>query len=180
LDAWLKKANSYSELGEYEESINATDNAIELNKTDDRLWVLKGSYLVMLEKYDEAVKTFDKAIGLNPKSGSAWQLKGYTLDAQGKYDDAIKCFKKANDLDSDYWTYISGMGNTHYDNGEYVAAIKYYEAEIKEDPTNEYAWYNKANALRMLHRNSEAEAAYAKARELGYSGTMTLLEMTTK
>jgi hypothetical protein len=31
----------------------------------------------------------------------------------------------------------------------------------------------------MLHRNPEAEAAYAKARELGYSGDMTLMEMTT-
>jgi hypothetical protein len=31
----------------------------------------------------------------------------------------------------------------------------------------------------MLHRNSEAEAAYKKARELGYSGEMTLMEMTT-
>ena len=72
------------------------------------------------------------------------------------------------------------MGNTHYDNGEYIAAIKYYEAEIKEDPTDEYAWYKKANALRMLHRNSEAEKAYGKAREFGYSGTMTLLEMTAK
>jgi hypothetical protein len=32
----------------------------------------------------------------------------------------------------------------------------------------------------MLHRNSDAEAAYAKARELGYNGIMTLLEMTAK
>ena len=32
----------------------------------------------------------------------------------------------------------------------------------------------------MLHRNSEAEAAYTKARELGYNGTMTLMEMTAK
>jgi tetratricopeptide (TPR) repeat protein len=71
-------------------------------------------------------------------------------------------------------------GNFHYDAGEYVAAIRYFDETIKQDPKNEYAWYNKANALRMLHRNSEAEAAYAKARELGYSGTMTLMEMTAK
>jgi tetratricopeptide (TPR) repeat protein len=73
-----------------------------------------------------------------------------------------------------------GKGNSHYNAGEYVAAIKYYDAAIKANPENEYAWYNKADALRMLHRNSEAEKAYGKARELGYSGTMTLLEMTAK
>ena len=71
-------------------------------------------------------------------------------------------------------------GNSHYDAGEYVAAIRYYDEAIKQDPKDKYAWYNKANALRMLHRNSEAEAAYTKARELGYNGAMSLLEMTAK
>jgi tetratricopeptide (TPR) repeat protein len=72
------------------------------------------------------------------------------------------------------------MGNKHYGSGEYVVAIKYYDAAIKQDPKDKYAWYIKANALRMLHRNSEAEAAYAKARELGYSEPMTMMEMTAK
>ena len=76
--------------------------------------------------------------------------------------------------------YFRRMGNSHYEAGEYVAAIKYYDAVIKDNPEDEYAWYNKADALRMLHRDSEAKAAYARARELGYSGTMTLMEMTTK
>jgi Tfp pilus assembly protein PilF len=53
-----------------------------------------------------------------------------------------------------------------------------YDEAIKQDPKDEYAWYNKAMAQRMLHRDSEAKAGYAKARELGYSGTMTLMEMT--
>ena len=156
------------------------DKVTELNKTNDVAWAMKGTSLLLSGNSDEAVKTLDKAIGLDSKNAMLWQLKGYALDAQGKYDDAIKCFKKANDLDLDYWTYISGIGNTHYENGEYSAAIKYYEAEIKDDPTDEYAWYNKANALRMLHRNSDAEKAYAKARELGYSGDWTFLEMLAK
>ena len=56
-----------------------------------------------------------------------------------------------------------------------IAAIRYYDEAIRQDPKNEYAWYIKAMALRMLHRDSEAKAAYPKARELGYSGTMTLI-----
>jgi Flp pilus assembly protein TadD len=46
------------------------------------------------------------------------------------------------------------------------------------DPNNAIVWNNKGNALRMLHRNSDAKAAYAKARELGYSGPMTQMETT--
>jgi len=54
-----------------------------------------------------------------------------------------------------------------------------YDQAIRLHPEFAIAWKNKADALRMLHRNSEAEAAYAKARELRYSGTMTRTEMTT-
>lgn len=56
---------------------------------------------------------------------------------------------------------------------------KAYNQAIRLDPEFALAWKNKADARRMLHRNSESEAAYAKARELGYSGTMTQMEMTT-
>jgi Flp pilus assembly protein TadD len=71
-------------------------------------------------------------------------------------------------------------GNSHYNAGEYVAAIRYYDEAIKQASNDKYAWYNKADALRMLHRNSEAEAAYTKARELGYNRPMTQMEMTVK
>jgi tetratricopeptide (TPR) repeat protein len=88
------------------------------------------------------------------------------------------CFDAAIKLDSKYkWAWY-GKGNALYEMGNYTDAIKCYDADIKLDPKDEYAWYNKAMALRMLHRDSEAKAAYAKARELGYNGPMTLMEMT--
>lgn len=31
-------------------------------------------------------------------------------------------------------------------------------------------WFNKGNALKALGRTTEAEAAFAKAKELGYTG----------
>ena len=132
-------------------------------------------------KYVEAISAFDKAIEIDPQYAAAWCYKGFALDELGKHDEATKSYDKAIKIDSQYvaaaW---NDMGNSHYNAGEYVAAIRYYDEAIKQDSRDKYAWYNKANALRMLHRNSEAEAAYAKARELGYSGTMTLMEMTAK
>jgi len=109
----------------------------------------------------------------------AWNNKGDDLDRLERYDEAIKSYNRAAELNEDYSENKLRRGNSHYDAGEYLAAVKYYDSAIKVDPEDEYAWYNKANALRMLHRNSEAEAAYKKARELGYSGIMTLMEMTT-
>jgi tetratricopeptide (TPR) repeat protein len=104
----------------------------------------------------------------------AWYGRGNALDELGKYNEAIKSYNKAIEIDANipYRLFIVAKvflikGIDHYDRGEYVTTICYYDEAIKQDQRDENAWYNKANALRMLHRNSEAEAAYAKARELG-------------
>jgi tetratricopeptide (TPR) repeat protein len=54
----------------------------------------------------------------------------------------------------------------------YDLAIKCYDDAIRLDPSYAAAWYNKGEALRKLHRNSEADAALAKAKELGYNGSI--------
>ena len=129
---------------------------------------------------DEALQASEKAIEIDSKLAIAWRNKGNALDDLAKYDEAIQSYNKASSINQTYSVSMIDKGNSHYNAGEYVAAIRYYDEAIKQDPKDEYAWYNKADALRMLHRNSEAEAAYAKARELGYNGTMTLMEMTAK
>jgi tetratricopeptide (TPR) repeat protein len=141
-------------------------------------WYNKGIALAGQGKYDEAIQAYDEAIELHPNWAEAWYNKGNALDKLEKYDEAIKSYNKAIKLNANVSTSIIDKGNSHYNAGEYVAAIRYYDEAIKQDPKDEYAWYNKAMALRMLHRDSEAKVAYTKARELGYSGTMTLMEMT--
>ena len=142
------------------------------------VWYYNGNALYNLGKYDDAIKSYDEAIKLNSSEPSYWIGKGLALDKQGKYDESIQAYKKASSINQTYSVSMIDKGNSHYNAGEYVAAIRYSDEAIKQDPKDEDAWYNKATALRMLHRDSEAKAAYTKARELGYSGTMTLMEMT--
>jgi tetratricopeptide (TPR) repeat protein len=173
--------------GKYDEAIQAYEKAIKIDPRHAAAWNDKGLALYSQEKYDEAIKCFDEAIRLDPTTTKdiaidAWDNKGDAFDAQTRYDEAITCYNRAREID---WMQKRGntvfyKGNKHYGNGEYVVAIKYYDAVIKQDPKDKYALYKKADALRMLHRNSEAEAAYAKARELGYSEPMTMMEMTAK
>ena len=176
---WNNKGHALYELGMYSEAIVACDEAINLNSSDPFYWNNKGLVLDKLGKYDEAVKAYDEAIKLDPNDVDVWKLKGLALDELGRYDEAIEAYNKANSIDQTYNSDLIDIGNSHFESGKYSAAIKYYDEAIKQDPTDNLAWYNKGAALRMLHRDSEAKAAYAKARELGYSGTMTLMEMTT-
>jgi tetratricopeptide (TPR) repeat protein len=52
----------------------------------------------------------------------------------------------------------------------YIEAIQAYDEAIKIDPQYAKAWYNKGITLKSLGRTTEADAAFAKAKELGYEG----------
>ena len=107
--------------------------------------------------------------------------KGSLLcDNLGRPDEANRIFDEAIRLAPNDPTFRYNKGNALYAMGNYTDAIKCWEDVIDMGGLPESMSQHKiGNALRMLHRNSEAEAAYIKARELGYSGPMTQMEMTT-
>ncbi len=49
-------------------------------------------------------------------------------------------------------------------------ALKAFEKAIEIDPNYAKAWCNKGTDLGHLGRNTEADAAFTKAKELGYTG----------
>jgi len=58
--------------------------------------------------------------------------------------------------------------NALYEQGKYDEAILAYDEAIRMDPQYIEAWYNKGAALEALGRDTQAQTAFAKARELGF------------
>jgi len=63
--------------------------------------------------------------------------------------------------------------------GSHEEALRAYDEAIEtarsspffiDEGTSAKAWHNKALSLKALGRDSEADAAFARARELGYVG----------
>jgi len=59
-------------------------------------------------------------------------------------------------------------GSSFYREGNYDEAIKCLDEAIRLDPEHTGAWNVKGIALEALGRSSEADATFAKSRELGY------------
>jgi Flp pilus assembly protein TadD len=57
-----------------------------------------------------------------------------------------------------------------YEQGKHNEAIQALDKAIEIDPQYAKAWNKKGDALKSLGRITEADAAFAKAKELGYSG----------
>jgi len=69
---------------------------------------------------------------------------------------------------ADYWLQ---KGNEFYKNDSYDLALRCYDKAIEINPQDANAWHNKGITLKTLGRTTEADAAFAKAKDLTTSTT---------
>jgi tetratricopeptide (TPR) repeat protein len=136
---WFNKGLALENQFKWNESIAAYNEAIRLDPNDATAWSNKGRILFVLSKYDEAINCYDEAIKLNPKDVKTWLNKGYALSYLGE--------------------------STPSKNEE---AIRAFDEALRLDPKDSEAWNAKGLALFDLGRTNESNAAFAKAKELGY------------
>jgi tetratricopeptide (TPR) repeat protein len=142
-------------------------------------WIEKGEELLYSGSLEESVEAFNKAIELDPQNADAWRLKALTLRDQGDYDEAIAAFDRAIDLDpQDTRAKVEKagtliiMGRHEEAAASYERAVDAFEDEIEThaELSNVWRYQWMGEALEALGRDSEAEAAFTRARELGYRG----------
>ncbi len=85
----------------------------------------------------------------DPESAEQYLKKGKQLRGVGKFKDALDNFEKAKgltSLPSLRGEIIAEIGNTHYDQGNYMSAEECYSEAIKLDQDNATHWFNRGNA----------------------------------
>lgn len=149
LEARINSAGILADLGRFNESLAAYDDAIATKPdfppgNDPMYFALilaeKGGVLEKMGRHEDAFGAFNSSIEMFPENAAAWKGKGDVLNNTGRYHEAIKAYEKAIELTS------------------------------QQGPIAAYSWQAKGLALKALGRNSEADIAFVKARELGYNG----------
>jgi tetratricopeptide (TPR) repeat protein len=98
-------------LGNYNESLQAFDQATKLSPRDADNWNNKGIVLAKIGKYDQATKCFDRAINLKRSFIEPWLNKARVLWEMEKYQDALKLCDRAISMNKEYgrsW-YLKGL-----------------------------------------------------------------------
>jgi tetratricopeptide (TPR) repeat protein len=175
-DAWNGKATVLESQGKYAEAVEAYDGAIKGKAHELAVaWNNKGEALHSQNKYDEALSAFNESIRIDPNLTDAWSNKGVILDTQGKHDEAIKCFDEALRIDpKNIITLSIHKGVALYGQGNYTEAIKCFDAAITANPKFSQAYYGKGVVLEALNMTAEADAAFAKAKDLEHEGYMRI------
>ncbi len=186
-EAWIFKGSVLdTRLNRSDEAVAAYDKAIELdganaedNESLSNAWSGKGTALAKLRRDNESIEAFDKAIELNPQASAfVWLSKGDALNQSGRYEEAAFAYDKVVEQNSDSTKALtahaySSKGDALSAWGKYDEAVIAYDEAIEQYPLETMGaqtWYKKGIALKMLGRTSNADAAFAKAKELGYEG----------
>lgn len=153
----------------FEEAARAYEKVTEINPKYVTAWKNKGNVLYSLGKYNESIQACDKAIEIVPKYGLAWYSKGLVLYKMGKYKEAVSAYDKATEMfpeNADIWY---DKANALYSMGNYDAAIECYDRSLKLKQSFADAWHGKGAAFERIGFQIGANAAFAKADDLGYN-----------
>jgi cytochrome c-type biogenesis protein CcmH/NrfG len=79
LEAWIELGNSYFDTNQYEKSIGAYREALEINPDNANVWTDMGVMYRRNGNPQEAINAFDKAIEADPKHEVSRMNKGIVL-----------------------------------------------------------------------------------------------------
>jgi tetratricopeptide (TPR) repeat protein len=94
-EAWMGKGRTLNQLGRYEETVEAFNQATKIYPKSDDAWMGKGLALNQLGRYEGAIIAFNEINIFNPWNCDAWNEKGLALNQLGRYEDAIESFDHA-------------------------------------------------------------------------------------
>jgi tetratricopeptide (TPR) repeat protein len=167
-----------------EEAVKAFDEAISLNQKEIAPRLLKAAALSNLGILNQSPQVLDEALGVakqNSERSQIWFEKAHFYAEQGDYNQTLRALKEATDLspqDEDLWINGGFLLSAVLD--RYNESISYFDVAIRLNPENAVIWQYKGDALKALGRNSEADAAYAKAKKIGALTVTVAQENTAK
>lgn len=161
----------YSGIKNYSKSVEAYNQALQLDPNAIDLWNNKGYSLDCLGKHDEALKCYDKAFDLRvhpTDPGLAMLLinKVASLTSLARYKEALHECNNAIDLNPNYVLCWYNKGIILDNLGEYKESIKSLDKALELKPTYSPALRHKGQVLDKLGNYNEAIKCYDKVLDI--------------
>jgi tetratricopeptide (TPR) repeat protein len=93
---WILLAHVMSNSERWQESIDASKKALEIDENEYNSWLYLADTHLGLKNYIEAETAIEKALQIQDNNGNAWYLKSKILMAKGMNDEAKAAMEKAD------------------------------------------------------------------------------------
>ena len=163
---WSNKGVCLNKLERFDEALECSDKAIELDANDQWAWFMRGHVLDDLKRYEEALVSYGRAIELDANDRWAWVNRGNVLSNFKRYDEALASYDRALELDANYQWAWANRGAVLYNLKRYDEALVSYDRALELDANDQSAWRMRGDVLNNLERYEEALESYDWAIEL--------------
>ena len=157
--------NAYQLLyfGQYEQSLNLAKLAVQINKKDEKLWIILSEAQIANKLYKKALISLDKAQKINPKNSEIYFTKSniYLKNEQSQY--AKKALKTGLTIEPNNFKAIFQLGNIFLSEKNYSEAISLFDKSIKIKPDFWQAINNKGLAYFEKDNIEESIKLFEKA-----------------
>jgi tetratricopeptide (TPR) repeat protein len=160
--AWANLGRASRGLEQYAEGLKAFGMAIKLRPDRFLHYIYLGNFHQQFGENDAAEKAYRRAIELKPESPIAWSNLGAVLLREGQADKAVEVLLRSLQIE-EIGAARSNLGTAYYQLARYDEAAQAYRRAMVLEPDVATHCGNLGDALRMLGKNEEAQAAYAEA-----------------
>ncbi len=165
-EEWLDEGNRLYNIGQFQDALQAFENAIQIDPTFADAYEGKTSTLCALGRYQEALTSVETALKLDPSYAASYNDKGDILYEFKSYEDALGYYQRALHLEPNNLEASLGRATTLCSLGRYEEALAAYDRAIYLDTNVAIAYDGKAWALRQLKQYPESLAFSEKALQL--------------
>lgn len=130
---WLQRGFTRGKSGNYQEAIEAFDEAIALEPNNAEAFYNRGLARVGLNQYQWAIEDYNQTLRLDPKHYQAYNHRGLAYQKLKKYEKAIADYDEAIRLNFNYSEVYNDRGFAYRQLEEYEKAIADYDRAIPFD-----------------------------------------------
>jgi len=140
--------NAYQLLyfGQYEQSLNLAKLAIELNKTDQKLWLILAEAQLANQLYKQSLDSLNKAEKINSNISEIYFARGNVYLKIAQFKDAKTELEKGLKIESNNHKAYFQLGNIFLIEKNYSRATELFDESIKIKPDFWQAINNQALA----------------------------------
>jgi tetratricopeptide (TPR) repeat protein len=135
-DIWLAKGQQAMYNKNYEQAIDAFNEAIKINDKNANAYYNRGLAYLFSQVFEKAYYDFSRAIELDTTLADAYNNRGYCLFINGNFADASLDFDKAIQLDPKFEEAYINRGSNNIDLGKTDAAISDLKKAISFNDKN--------------------------------------------
>ena len=135
-------------------------------------------FLRFRETLEAAVQCFQRSLGISPQNAVIWYLLGRCYMASRQYGDAYLAYNEAVNCEPNEPRIWVSLGVLYYAHGQYKESLGMFARALRLKPDCVEAWYNLGVVYEVNGSQLEAEKAYEKAKENGFSVRLDQVGLT--